>query len=202
MSIKTFLVATSMAAAISVAGISLATAQSMQGRMSDMMRGSMGSGMMGKSQEKESAAPFDKTMSAPMCSPGSGCPCMQGASGMMCGAMMQGGMMDKMHSGTMGHMGGGMMDRMRSSMMHRGTMGSEEGKLFGSVVSPTMNLSVDDVRAYLTARLDKLNNKRLKLGDVKPDNDATISADVVTVDNSLVQRLKIDRHTGGIEYEN
>jgi hypothetical protein len=75
------------------------------------------------------------------------------------------------------------------------------GTLFGSHVVPTLNLSVDDVRGYLTARLDRLNNKRLKLGEVKAD-DSTITADVVTVDNSLVQRLKVDRRTGDIEYEN
>ena len=72
--------------------------------------------------------------------------------------------------------------------------------LFGSRVVPTMNLSVDDVRDYLNSRLDRLHNKRLKLGDVKTD-DATISADVVTGDNSLVQRLKINRRTGEIDYE-
>ena len=27
------------------------------------------------------------------------------------------------------------------------------------------------------------------------------SADIVTVDNSLVQRLKVDRHTGAIDYQ-
>jgi len=36
----------------------------------------------------------------------------------------------------------------------------------------------------------------LKVGDLKSD-DRTITAD-----NSLVQRLKIDRHTGAIQYEN
>jgi hypothetical protein len=30
----------------------------------------------------------------------------------------------------------------------------------------------------------------------------TITADIVTVDNSLVLRLKVDRHTGTIEYQN
>ena len=74
------------------------------------------------------------------------------------------------------------------------------GMPFGSRVVPTMNLSVDDVRNYLSSRLDRLHNKRLKLGDVKPD-DSTITVDVVTVDNSLVQRLKINRRTGEIDYE-
>jgi hypothetical protein len=75
------------------------------------------------------------------------------------------------------------------------------GALFGSRVTPIMNLSVEDVRGYLDAQLDGLNNKRLKVGDVKSD-DGSIMADIVTVDNSLVQRLKVNRHTGDIEYQN
>ena len=31
---------------------------------------------------------------------------------------------------------------------------------------------------------------------------ATIAADIVTVDNLLGQRLKVDRHTNAITYEN
>ena len=72
--------------------------------------------------------------------------------------------------------------------------------VFGSRVTPMMNLSVEDVQAYLTAQLDRLKNKRLKVGDTKIDA-GTITADIVTVDNSLVQRLKVDRHTGAIEYQ-
>ena len=75
------------------------------------------------------------------------------------------------------------------------------GALFGSRVTPTMNLSVDDVRGYLAVQLDRLNNKRLKVGDIKAD-DGAITADIVTIDNSLVQRLKVNRHTGTIEYQN
>jgi hypothetical protein len=41
----------------------------------------------------------------------------------------------------------------------------------------------------------------MKIGDVN-SADGTITADVVTVDSSLVQRLKVDRHSGAITYEN
>jgi hypothetical protein len=61
-----------------------------------------------------------------------------------------------------------------------------------------MNLSAEDVRGYLAVQVERLNNKRLKVGEIKVD-DGTIIADVVTVDNSLVQRLKVNRHTGAIE---
>jgi hypothetical protein len=85
--------------------------------------------------------------------------------------------------------------------MGPGMMQGGMGAMFGSRVTPMMNLSAEDVRGYLTEQLDRLNNKRLKVGDIKAD-DGSITADIVTVDNSLVQRLKVDRHTGSIEYQN
>ena len=88
---------------------------------------------------------------------------------------------------------------MRGPGMMRGGAESGPAALFGARVTPMMNLSVEDVRSYLDWRIARLNNKRLKVGDVKAD-DGTIAADIVTVDNSLVQRLKVDRRTGAIEY--
>jgi hypothetical protein len=95
------------------------------------------------------------------------------------------------------HMGGAMMT---GSGTMQGGLSSGTGGLFGSHVTPVMNLSVDDVRGYLALKLERLNNKRLKVGNIKSD-DGTITADIVTIDNSLVQRLKVNRHTGAIEYE-
>ena len=139
----------------------------------------------------------------------------------MCSGMMQGSLGQSMtrngmgqqpneRQGMHGDMGARMCPMMRSgriqggmmgsSMMGMGKMGGEAGGLFGSRVTPMMNLSVDDVRAYLSTRLERLNNKRLKIGDVN-SVDGTITADIVTVDNSLVQRLKVDRHSGSITYE-
>ena len=99
-----------------------------------------------------------------------------------------------------------MCPMMRSGMMGSGMMGSSMmrggmGALFGSRVAPVMNRSIDDVRGYLASQLEGLNNKRLKVADIK-GGDGTITADIVTVDNSLVQRLRVDRHTGTITYEN
>ena len=148
----------------------------------------------------------------------------QGMQGMMGGGQqeMMGSGMQGMHGGMMGQGGPGMMNQgmmggcpmmegmMGSGMgMHGGMVGQDgpgmmqgrKGAMFGSRVTPMMNLSPEDVRGYLTAQVDRLNNKRLKVGDIKAD-DRTITADVVTVDNSLVQRLKVDRHTGIIEYQN
>ncbi len=114
--------------------------------------------------------------------------------------------------GTMGHgmMHGGMMCPMMGGMMQGHMMGSGMtgmgspsgmGALFGSRVVPTLNLSVDDVRGYLTTQLDRLGNKRLKIGNINADS-GFITAEIATVDNSLVQRMKVNRSTGGIEYEN
>ena len=133
--------------------------------------------------------------------PGGGMmPGMGGQGGMMgqSGGMMGGGcpMMSGKGSGQQGTMGQGMMG---PGMMQGGMPGM--GGLFGSRVTPMMNLSVEDVRGYLAVQLDRLNNKRLKIGDIKSD-DGTVTADIVTIDNSLVQRLKVDRHTGAIEYQN
>ena len=130
--------------------------------------------------------------------------------------MMRGGAgHESDHEGMVGMMREGMGSEMMMRMCRRmmgsrmmgsgmvGMMGSETSgmhALFGSHVEPVMNLSVDDVRTYLGERLGHLGNKRLKLGDIKSD-DATITADIVTADNSLVQRLKVDRHTGAIDYE-
>jgi len=119
---------------------------------------------------------------------------MQRGSGGMGPGMMQG------YHGRMGQMGPGMMQggMMQGGMM-QGGMGTA-AEPFGTRVTPMMNLSVEDVRSYLDVQLERLNNKRLKVGEVKA-NDGTITADIVTVDNSLVQRLKINRRTGAIEYE-
>ena len=93
-------------------------------------------------------------------------------------------------------MGRGMMQGGMGPGMMQGGMGG----LFGSRVTPMMNLSAEDVRGYLTVQLDRLNNKRLKVGDIKAD-DGTITADIVTVDNSLVQRLKVTGTWVLIEYQ-
>ena len=121
---------------------------------------------------------------------------MPAGQGTMGPGMMQGGMGPGMMQGGMGpgmmHRGmgpgmmqGGMCPGMMQGGMGPGMMQGGMGAMFGSRVTPMMNLSTEDVRGYLTAQLDQLNNKRLKVGDIKAD-DGAITADIVTVDNSLV----------------
>ena len=113
---------------------------------------------------------------------------------------VMGGCRNMMGQGMQGMMGSEMMGGMMGSGTTQGSTPSGMTALFGSRVTPMMTLSVEDVRGYLGVQLDRLNNKRLKLGDIRSD-DGTVTADIVMIDNSLVQRLKVDRHTGAIEYQ-
>jgi len=83
----------------------------------------------------------------------------------------------------------------RSDMMMRpGGMGLGSG-----IVKPMQHLSTDDVRHYFQHRLTQIGNDRLKLGEVAETNDELITVDIVTVDNSLVDRLEVDRHSGAFQ---
>lgn len=174
---RMLLLASVVASATVAASIGPAAAQSMRDGMDPgMMQGGMGQGMMrhGMEQQPNNRQAMGGDTGGMMCP-------------MMRSGMMQGGMMG---SDMMG------MGKMRMGK----TAGGSDG-LFGSRVTPMMNLSAEDVRGYLSSQLEHLNNKRLKLGDIN-SGDGTITADIVTVDNSLVQRLKVDRHSGAITYEN
>ncbi len=89
-------------------------------------------------------------------------------------------------------MGPGMMG---PGMGDQGMMGPYSGR----VVTPTKDLSAADVRHFFEHRLEMHGNKHLKIGEVKEADDDTIVADIVTQDGSLVQRLKVDRHTGQMQ---
>lgn len=58
------------------------------------------------------------------------------------------------------------------------------------------NLSADNVKSYFERIIAEQGNSRLKVGDVKEKDADTIVADIVTKDNSLVQRFAVNRHTG------
>ena len=186
---RTALLVVAAAAGFAITAVDTAVAEGMQGGMGPgMMQGGtdhqgVGHGGMQGGMGPAGANPgMDQCMHA-----GMGAGQHMGGRGMMMGAgrtqdgMMSGGM----GSGMMGqHMGRGMLmgrGMMGSDMMHGGAR-SGMGALFGSQVRPVMNLSVDDVRGSLALQLEGLNNKRLKVGDLKSE-DGTITADIVTVDN-------------------
>jgi|SRR3990172_3273755 len=61
---------------------------------------------------------------------------------------------------------------------------------------PGRTLSTDDVKTYLERWIAWQRNSRLKVGEVKEKDADTIVADVVTRDNSLVQRFLVNRQSG------
>ena len=109
------------------------------------------------------------------------------------GQGMMGGMMNMMRQHMMGQGQG---------MMNRGTMGSNSGMGmgFGGQVIVNKDLSTDDVSHFLGHRLEAQGNERLTLGDVTEVDENKITADINTVDGSLVQRLEIDRHSGMMQH--
>ncbi len=115
-----------------------------------------------------------------------------GTQGMTGPGMMAPGM------GTQGMMGPGMMGPGTGG---QGMMGPGLGESPGldNQVVPSKDLTADDVRQFLEHRLEMHANKRLKVGEVKQADDDKIVADITTVDGSLVQRLKVDWHTGNMQ---
>ncbi len=105
---------------------------------------------------------------------------------------------------------GMMMQRGLMSMMQAPSMGANPGaaasidmsggraELALGVVTPAVHLSAADVRHYLEHRLDSDGNPRLAIGEVTETDDDIITAEVVTTDGSLVERLSIDRHSGRV----
>ncbi len=64
-----------------------------------------------------------------------------------------------------------------------------------------LNLTTDNVKTRMERMLAWQDNAHLKLGDVKEKDADTITADVVTKDNSLVQRFDFNRHDGSYRRE-
>ncbi len=113
-----------------------------------------------------------------------------GGDGYRGGHGMHGG---HMGSGMMGHMGG-IMGHMGSGMMGPGS-GGQGGCPFHQAAL-TKELTVESVAKSLERWLSHMGNDRLKVGEVKAKDDKTIVAEIVTVDDSLVQRIEFDRKTG------
>lgn len=108
--------------------------------------------------------------------------------GMKHGEMKHGGMKHDGGHGShamaaSGHKGGG----------HKGSGHHKRG---GMRVTPIQHLSVDDVSHFFRHRLERRGNKRLKLGEVVQRDEDTITAQIVTVDGSLVEVFEVDRHSG------
>ncbi|KZE35696.1 hypothetical protein AVW15_12155 [Chelatococcus daeguensis] len=126
---------------------------------------------------------------------------MMGQGGMP--GMMGGGMPDAgVGQSQMPMMGGMMMCPMMRMMMTGqagmgmpGMMGSQ-AMLLGTPLGSPEEMTEDRVKALLEQQLTSLGNPRLRLGDLGTANDGSITAEIVTVDGSLVQKLAFNRYPG------
>ena len=65
---------------------------------------------------------------------------------------------------------------------------------------PAKDLTAEDVRARLETWLTRMGNPRLEVGEVKEVDEDTIIADIVTKEGKVVvDRFRINRHTGAME---
>jgi hypothetical protein len=138
----------------------------------------MGPGMMGQGYQ----------MGPGMMNPGQG---MMGSGQGMMGPGQQPGQMGPGMMGPGHGMGPGMVGP-------RFGMGPGQQPWGDPRVTPRMDLSTSDVRAYFEDQLAAGGNDRLKVGKVEALDDDTIQAGIVTVDGSLVASYRIDRHSGAI----
>lgn len=161
----------------------------------------LGQGMMGQEQGTEPGMMRPGMQQMPgqgmgpgMMSGGQG-PSMMGPGGMGGQGMMDPEMMRMMMSMMRAHgqMGQGMPGMMGPGMGGQGMMG---GPGPGMRVTPSEHLTTDDVSHFLGHFLERHANPRLKVGQVEQVDEDTIVAEIVTVDDSLVQRFTVDRHTG------
>ncbi len=130
-----------------------------------------------------------------------------GMPGMMSGMADQGlppvadraGMMGQ---GPMPMAAGPMMCPMMQAMMgaHAGMgmsgIASGPAMLYGTPQSAQEEMTPERVRTLLEQSLTRHNNPRLKLGEIATAEDGSITAEIVTRDGSLVQKLAFNRYPG------
>lgn len=90
---------------------------------------------------------------------------------------------------------------MRTMMNGQAAMGMPgmvggQGALLGTPLGSPEEMTEDRVRALLEQQLTGLGNPRLKLGEIGTASDRSITAEILTVDGSLVQRLAFNRYPG------
>mgnify|MGYP001442278769 CR=1 FL=1 len=140
----------------------------------------------------------------PGAGPSGGMPGMSGMMGMMTPEMME--MMRGMMAmrGDAAGPSGMMMCPMMPEMMgmapgagsRMGEGGMGPGALYGMPGAGQEEMTTESVRAWLEQRLAWHGNPRLKIGEIAAAGDATITAEIVTIDGSLVQKLAFNRYPG------
>ena len=125
---------------------------------------------------------------------------MMGQGGLMSGQGMPEGSVGPGMTGQMPM--AGMMCPMMQLMMsgQAGTsmpgMTGSKSILFGTPLGTPAEMTEDRARALLERQLSDLGNPRLKLGEIGTASDGSITAEIVTVDGSLVQKLAFNRFPG------
>ncbi len=91
-----------------------------------------------------------------------------------------------------------MMQMMRGGQAGMGMPGTMNGQgiLLGTPLGTPEEMTEDRVRAPLEQQLTSLGNSRLRLGEIGTASDGSVTAEIVTVDGSLVQRLAFNRYPG------
>ena len=106
-----------------------------------------------------------------------------------------------MPEGQMPMVGGMMMCpmmQMTGSSAGMQAMMRGDAMLYGTSQDDVEEMTPERVRTFLEERLEQHGNPRLKLGEVAEQDEGTIVAEILTVDDSLVQRLAVDRATGAM----
>ncbi len=97
-------------------------------------------------------------------------------------------------------MPGMMRERMRHQGMAPGMMGQMrlggDPLLYGSPHLTPEPMTPERVRELLEQRLDHHGNPRLALGEIEEAPDGSITAEIVTTDGALVQKLAFNRYPG------
>jgi hypothetical protein len=106
--------------------------------------------------------------------------------------MMGGGMMGN------GITGGGQMGRGMGSGMGNPGYGNQYGPEFGpQYQQPQKPLEKKDARAILENYLNSKRNPNLKLGKIEDKGNA-FEAEILTKNDSLVDRILVDKNNGGM----
>ena len=114
------------------------------------------------------------------------------------------GQMPMMGQGMMGSqmpmMGGyGMMGQM--PMMGPGMMGGQMPMMggWGGMQVLRRDLTADEVKHMMEHRLAWSGNQNVKLGNVSEKEGDVIEVEITDKDGKVVQKLKVDRHTGWMQ---
>ncbi len=147
--------------------------------------------------------PVDRAQASPQDPQASGPSQGQPGPGMM-GQGMGPGMMGQ--GPCPGMMGQGMGPGMMGQGMGPGMMGQGMGPgMMGQGMGPGMMrgnrpLSPENVRDILEGHLAWMGHDRLKVGEITESGDGAYVAEIVTVDDSLVERVEVDRASGRMQW--